>query len=160
MVLNNRADGLVYLARLDVGPCFIGWHAKSLKDHFQVHALLTQLVELVVLKLEYEVAISGQQVLEDAAESPDVDTIRVGLLQEELRCHEPECADCRDRPSEAHLHQLLILNRMVEVRDLDEPVAGKVFGLRQLLLRLIVVPEDVRWLDVAVHDVPVLVEVE
>lgn len=121
---------------------------------------MAQLIQLPDVELEDEVTVTSKQVLEDAAEPPDVDSVRVWLLQKELGRHEPERADCGDRSSEAHLYQLLVLDGMVEVGDLDESFSREAFGLRQLLLRFIVIPQDVRWLDVAVHDVPVFMQVE
>ena len=80
MVLHNCSHGLVDWALLYVRPSFVGRHAEPLEDHFQIHAFLAQLVKLSDVELEDEVAVPSQQVLEDAAEAPDVDTIRVWLL--------------------------------------------------------------------------------
>ena len=109
---------------------------------------------------KYELAVPSEQILEDAAETPDVDPIRVRLFKQELWRHEPERADGRNGTAIAHLNKLLVFDGVVEVGDLNETVTREISAiLRKLLLRVIIVPQDIGGLDVAVHNVPVFMQI-
>ena len=133
--------------RFDTWPRLVGGSTQLFKDDLQVLSSLRVLVHARRTgKPEDEVAC--QHVVKHAAQGPHIDTVVVRQLHQELWRLEPRRSVIALVPT---LLQLLELDRMVEICDLDDPIT---------LLAVAIVPQDVWWLDIAVDDVLLLMEVE
>lgn len=159
--LNHFSHFLINLHLLDVRPGVISRNSDALKYPSQIHFLLLQLIKLLVLELEDELAVATQHILEDAAETPNVNAIRVAFVEEELWRHEPDGAYGGYYVLWTALNQFVIVDCVVEVRDFDESLAliRLLLRLCLFLLRIIIIPQNVCRLHVSMDDGTLLMQI-
>ena len=131
----------------NVLPNIVGRNTKLFKNDFEVYSSFAVLVH-ARRTLELKQEVPCEHVVENAAESPHIHTVVVRQFHQQLRRLKPRCSIVT---LVSALLQFFKFNRVVEVSDLNDPVA---------VLPISIINQNIWRLDISMNNIFVFVQVE